>query len=661
MNAFRAVAAVLCLAAIGAALISCGGPLVPVAGSGQGQRSQPPASLTITVHWPPAGARLIPAGTDLLRVHIFYQGEELIRPDLPLELVREPGGGATTAFVENLPVGLIYVSVFAYSNDDPNTPLAQATDVAVELRPGANPPVTFTLASTVASVSLSPPSATLGVGHSQQFVATARDSQGNVVLGIEFAFQPVGGGYFSVTPVAGSDNSAIVHADAAGEGGSLKAFPANDPDPGHAALAPITSVGPQPWVSTIAGSGPEQPGFADGPAFQALFDTPAYVAVDAQGNIYVSDVQNYVIRMISPPGPATAALGAGLVRAEMLPRTFGGTVQTIAGSPGVYGFADGDALTEALFGYPEGLALDAQGNLYIADSDNNAIRVLSNGVVYTLAGTGSAGFDDGLANVATFNYPRDVAVDASGNVYVADTDNNAIRVIAPQASASSAVSARAVYVVSTLAGTGTAGYADGTAGRTGEAMFDGPGGIAVDGAGNVYVADTMNCCIRLISQGQVITIAGQPGGGPYVRERGTHAPLPVRASQAAARDWYPGGFADGPAYLALFSMPVSLALTADGTLVISDALNSRIRALSGGMVSTLAGQGTPGCLDGPALQAMFGYPWGIAVGPDGYIYIADPMNNRIRVLWDKEYTDTLPQPTPTPTPEGTGTPTPTPS
>jgi streptogramin lyase len=186
------------------------------------------------------------------------------------------------------------------------------------------------------------------------------------------------------------------------------------------------------------------------------------VAVDGAGNVYVADTKNYRIRKITPTG----------------------VVSTLAGS-GTPGFAD-DTGPKARFHTPYGVAIDGKGNVYVADTFNHRIRKITPaGVVSTLAGSGTPGFADDTGPKARFHTPAGVAVDGAGNVYVADYINNRIRKITPAG------------VVSTLAGSGTKGSADDDTGP--KAQFKEPFGVAVDGAGNVYVADYGNNRIRKIT------------------------------------------------------------------------------------------------------------------------------------------------------------------
>jgi sugar lactone lactonase YvrE len=261
-----------------------------------------------------------------------------------------------------------------------------------------------------------------------------------------------------------------------------------------------------------------------------------------------------------------------------------GTVSTFAGN-GTVGFAEGTGAA-ARFYQPTGLAFDADGNMYVADSQNHRIRKITPaGVVSTFAGNGTAGFADGPGAAAQFESPFGVAVDAAGNVYIADTYNHRIRKINPTG------------VVSTLAGNGSYGYADGGGAA---AKFYVPKGVAVDPAGNVYVADENNQRIRKITPtGTVTTLAGSTSGST-----------------------------DGDVSVAKFSDPRGIAIDADGNLYISDS--HRVRKITpGGMVSTLAGS-TQGITDADGSAARFNIPTGLVVDADGNIYVADDNNERIR-------------------------------
>ncbi len=275
------------------------------------------------------------------------------------------------------------------------------------------------------------------------------------------------------------------------------------------------------------------------------------------------------------------------------------TVVTVAGTAGTVGSANGTGVN-ATFDGPQGVAVDSAGTVYVADSNNNLIRKITpSGVVAvqvsTLAGTaGTTGSADGTGAAATFNQPTGIAVDTSGNVYVADTLNSTLRKITPGG------------VVSTLAGTaGNVGSADGTGAA---ASFDRPNGLAVDGSGNVYVADFGNNTIREVSPaGVVTTLAGTAG---------------VRGS------------ADGTGAGASFYQPSFLALDTSSNLYVTDSGNNTIRKITpAGVTTTVAGTaGIAGSADGSGPGASFYGPAGIALDASGNIYVADCYNYTIRTI-----------------------------
>lgn len=278
-----------------------------------------------------------------------------------------------------------------------------------------------------------------------------------------------------------------------------------------------------------------------------------------------------------------------------------GIVTTLAGS-GTPAFADGTG-TGASFYYPFGLAVLPDGNIVVADTYNNRIRLITPaGVVTTLAGS-NAGYGDGTGTgpTASFFQPQGVAVIPSNNVIVvADTANNRIR--------------RVTYpggVVTTLAG-GNAAFADGT----GEgARFSGPHGVAVTSTGVIVVADTDNHRIRLVTQaGVVTTLAGS--GSP--------------------------AFANGTGAAASFNAPRGVAITSTGDIVVADNLNHRIRLVTlAGVVTTLAGSGSPAFADGTGAGASFNYPAGVAITSSGVIVVAEQDNHRIRLVTQAGVVTTL--------------------
>jgi uncharacterized repeat protein (TIGR01451 family) len=276
-------------------------------------------------------------------------------------------------------------------------------------------------------------------------------------------------------------------------------------------------------------------------------------------------------------------------------------IATVAGN-GIAGYSgDGGPATSAQLYYPEGVAADVSGNLYIADSDNNVVRQVSaTGVITTVAGNGTGGYsgDGGPAASAELHYPSGVAVDESGNLYIADYDNERIRKVNA-----------ATGVITTVAGNGKAGYSgDGGPATSGELHL--PYGVAVDGSGNLYIADIDNERIREVSAttGVITTVAGDGTKG------------------------YSGD--GGPATSAELSSPKGVAVDASGNLYIADTVNERIREVSAttGVISTVAGDGTYGYTGdgGLAISAELHYPEGVAVDASGNLYIADTENLRIR-------------------------------
>lgn len=329
------------------------------------------------------------------------------------------------------------------------------------------------------------------------------------------------------------------------------------------------------------------------------FLQPRSLAVLSDGRLLVADSANHQLKVLSVEKVIT--LGGIDV----------GTDQ--AGLP-IGGYLDGP-LPVVAFHKPAGLTVDTKGNVYIADMDNHAIRKLTpNGQVTTLAGAGSLGWTDGQGIEAKFYAPTDVAVDHTGNVYVADTLNHVIRKISVDGSVTTltAPSARVIeYVPGAVSAVGD--YHDGSIEN---AKFNEPSGLVIDEKGNLYVSDRGNQRIRYIDfeAGTVSTVAG---GGTYTKQ----AP------------YVQGDFVDGPALQARFNAPEGLALTADGTLVVADGLNHVIRLVKDGQVTTIAGVPTEyGHTNGVARATQFHHPTDIAILPDGRLAIADEYGNQIRVL-----------------------------
>jgi trimeric autotransporter adhesin len=277
-----------------------------------------------------------------------------------------------------------------------------------------------------------------------------------------------------------------------------------------------------------------------------------------------------------------------------------GTISTFAGN-GLPGFGgDGGAATSAELNQPAGLAVDSSGNVYIADSNNSVIRKVNpQGVISTVAGTGGTeGYagDGGAATKAALMAPLGVAVDAAGNLYIADYYGWIREVNA------------STGVISTLAGNGTNGYS-GDGGSATSAQFYNPIGVAVDSSGNVYIADSGNGAVRMVSNGTITTIAGN-GTLAYVGD-------------------------GGPASQAEFSAISGIAVDAQGNIYVADTSNDAVRLFPlGGTVSTVAGNGTQGYTGdgGPATVAELNNPRAVAVTPSGNVYVADTGNNSVRML-----------------------------
>ena len=307
-------------------------------------------------------------------------------------------------------------------------------------------------------------------------------------------------------------------------------------------------------------------GSSDGTGTSARFNFPSQVAVDANGNAYVTDRSNHTIRKVTPAGVTT-------------------TIAGIVGSGGVNFAANG---TSAQLFHPEGIALDTSGNLYFADDDGMIILKMNPaGDVSRLAGFGVATpiTIDGTGTGARFNHAYGITVDPSGNVYTAEFGGHVVRKITPGGT------------VTTLAGSpATAGYADGTGTS---ARFNSMLGIVVDSSGNLFVTDSVNRVIRKITPaGVVTTFAGTPGVV---------------------------GFVDGPGATAKFARPAGIAIDAWDYLYVTDADNGAVRRISpSGVVETLAGAGALATVtNGTGPAARFYYPAGIAVDPLRNIYVVE--------------------------------------
>jgi len=392
-------------------------------------------------------------------------------------------------------------------------------------------------------------------------------------------------------------------------------------------------------ITTVAGNGAQGDSGDRGPAIKASLNTPRGVAVDGHGNFYIADFGNDAIREVAVTtgiittvagnhtagysgdgGPANNAQlaspnhvgvdGSGNLyiadsETNVIRKVAAATdiIVTVAGSD-VSGYAgDGGPATSARLNSPFGVAVDGSGNLYIADYDNNAVRKVAaaTGVITTVAGNGAAGYsgDGGPATSAKLYGPAGVAADGSGNFYIADAGNNVIRRVA------------VTGIISTVAGNGTLGYSSDGGPATSAAMI-GPTGVAVDGSGNLYIADDGNNVIRRVvtATGIITTVAG---------------------------NGIPGYAGDGgPATSAYLQGPIGVAVDVSANIYIADLQNNAIRKVTAatGIITTIAGNGTRGYAGdgGLATSAELFFPSDVAVDASGDVYIADSQNARIRLL-----------------------------
>jgi len=415
-------------------------------------------------------------------------------------------------------------------------------------------------------------------------------------------------------------------------------------------------------ITTVAGSGPGGNGVMGmGPALTASF-SPCDIAADANGNIYICDffsgttqkIYNGVISTVGGvwAGPLAVDSSGNLFVGSHLGRqpfsgggpiiqevSTKGVVTTVAGNGSGRFIGDGGPATSAVLSGPLGIAVDTQGDLYIADTDDNAVREVANGVITSVAGNEGAGGgcgssgDNGPATNAQVYGPNAIAVDSSGNLYVANCGE--IRKVSagvisavPPGNFSNPMgvavdSAGDIYVSDSIfnpikeivngvatpvAGKRSQGFS-GDGGPATDALLSGPIGITIDSSGNLYIADTGNNRIRKVSNGIITTVAGNGTGG-FCGDNGL------------ATD-------------ARLSSPYGVAVDSSENLYIADTGNNRIRRVSNGVITTIAGNGIVGFdgdNNGPASASALNSPKGVAVDSAGGIYIADTRNNRVRAL-----------------------------
>lgn len=391
----------------------------------------------------------------------------------------------------------------------------------------------------------------------------------------------------------------------------------------------VRKVTPDGIIHTVAGDGTGGYGGDGGPATAAKIYTANGVTVDHAGNLYFADGQNQRIREVTPDGIIRTVAGNGTVgivlgpgrKATLSQLTYPvgvvadnagnlyiadgqvrkldaqGRLTTVAGS-GWGAIGDHGSARAAQLPGPVGIALDSAGNLYVSDTTARLIRKIDgNGIITTVAGDGEQGFDtDGVpATSAPLNAPHGITIDPEGNLYIADADNHRVRQVGVDG------------VIHTVAGTGEPGFA-GDGGAANAAQLSEPSGVALDAAGNLYIADTGNNRIRKVTPSGVIsTIAGNGAAG------------------------YTGD--GGPAAAASLSAPVGVYADASGNIYIADTGNHSVRAVStAGIIATIAGTGIAGrSQDGlPARSAPLQAPVAIVKDAEGNLFIADRDDNRIR-------------------------------
>jgi sugar lactone lactonase YvrE len=344
----------------------------------------------------------------------------------------------------------------------------------------------------------------------------------------------------------------------------------------------FSSSGSGGTITTVAGTAGNA-GYAGdaAAATSAKLDNPRKIALDSSGNLYIADTVNNAIRKV------TASTGI---------------ITTVAGigTPGNSG--DNGVATKAALNSPNGVAVDSSGNIYIADTGNNVIREVSasSGVIERVAGKGTSGYsgDEGYATSATLNSPNGVALDSSGDIYIADTNNDVIRKVTASND-----------IITTVAGSGSAGYS-GDKGAATSAKLTIPDSVAVDSSGNIYIADTGNNVIREVSasSGDITTIAGDGTSG------------------------YSGD--NGAATSAKLSIPNGVAVDSSGNTYVADTGNNVIREIvaSSSEIKTVAGTGASGYSgdNGKSTSAKLNSPYGVALDSSGDIYIADTGNDIIR-------------------------------
>lgn len=363
----------------------------------------------------------------------------------------------------------------------------------------------------------------------------------------------------------------------------------------------VIKILPSGQASTVAGDGSLGYGGNGGPATSAQIGCPVGIAVDAANDVFITDFCYNVIREVNGST---------------------GIIQTIAGNGSAGYLGDGGLATAAELNQPTGASIDGSGNLFIADSANNVIREVvcatgasgctppsgeAAGYIYTVAGNSNAGYsgDFALATNATLNAPQGLSVDSTGNLFIADTNNDVVRevVCATSVTSCSPPTGTSAGFIYTIAGDGTAGYL-GDGGPAGSAELNQPTGVFVDTSGDLFIADYFNQVVREVTSGNITTVAGDGAAG--------------------------FGGDSGLAVACTLNYPYGISVDTAGDLIIGDSLNNRVRKVSARIISTIAGNGFVGYSGdgGPALNAQLSIPFalstaGLATDNAGDFFLAD--------------------------------------
>jgi sugar lactone lactonase YvrE len=448
-----------------------------------------------------------------------------------------------------------------------------------------------------------------------------------IATGPQYVISTLAGGATTPTPAAALSTSTGAVQPAWGPAGIVADGAGNTYFASTYAIYRVDSGGTLYRIAGTSRSGYSGDG---GPAVNAQLSATA-LARDAAGNIYAADPSNNRVRKISPNGIITTYAGTGSC-------CFNG---------------DGGAATSAYLNDPQGVATDSSGNVYIADSGNERIRkVTPGGTISTVAGSGNYGFggDGGAATAAQFQFPSAIAVDSSGNLYIGDTYNYRIRKVTGG-------------IITTMAGTGSYGYS-GDGGPAANAQIQYPYSLAVDSSGNVYVADG-STRIRMISPGGTISTVAGNGNYGFSGDGAAATSAPLTYSYGVAVDsagslyiadeyydfrirqvsngiittiagngtyFYSGD--GGPAVSAVLANPTSVAVDKSGYVYIADSYNNRVRKVANGTITTIAGTSAAGFSGdgGPATNALFNFPSSVAIDTAGDLFIVDQYNGRIRMI-----------------------------